>query len=79
MTTWNAIDSAPKDGTEILLWYPARRAPGRSSPGLDDGGAIQGWWFSSPKEIDDGWETVIGFVGEPTHWAELTEPNEKDR
>ena len=24
--------------------------------------------FSSPKEIDDGWETIIGFIGEPTHW-----------
>lgn len=32
---------------------------------------IEGWWFSSSKEIDDGWETPLGSIGEPTHWAEL--------
>ncbi len=73
MSEWRPIYSAPTDGTEVLLWYPPDRRPGSSGPGLESGGAIQGWWFSSPKQIDDGWETVIGFIGDPTHWADLPE------
>jgi hypothetical protein len=71
--SWQPIETAPIE-TELLLWYPPEREPGRSGPGLDHGGAIQGWWFSSAKEIDDGWETVIGFIGEPTHWMPLPAP-----
>jgi hypothetical protein len=71
MTQWQTIDSAPKDGTELLLHFSPDRTPGRDGPGIDEGGVIQGWWFSSPKEIDDGWETIIGFVGDPTHWMPL--------
>jgi hypothetical protein len=63
---WRPIATAPKDGIAILLWYPDRES---FNPG-----AIEGWYFSSPKEIDDGWETIIGTIGEPTHWMPLPEP-----
>lgn len=56
---WRTIESATKDETPRLLYFPAK-------------GAIEGWWFASPKEIDDGWETVIGFIGEPTHWMPMS-------
>lgn len=72
---WKPIETAPKD-CDVLLWYEDDRPVGRDGPGLERGGAIQGWWFSSPKEIDDGWETVIGFIGEPTHWTELNTPED---
>ena len=75
---WRPIVEAKRDGTEYLLWYPGDRAIGSSGPGLEEGGAIQGWWFSSPKKLDDGWETVIGFIGEPTLFAEITFPIEED-
>lgn len=65
---WQPIADAKRDGTEYLLWYPADILRGRNE------GAITGWWFSSPKEIDDGWETIIGSIGEPTHFAEIEAP-----
>lgn len=69
MITWTPIDQLPealKDGRPLLLHLP----PGKNF----DGGAIEGWWFSSPKEIDDGWETIVGGLGEPTHFAEINAP-----
>ena len=59
MSVGNPIASAPQDGTPILLYF-----------GGEYEGWIEGWWFSSPKQIDDGWETIIGSIGEPTHWLE---------
>lgn len=56
---WRPIETAPKNGDMVLLYYV-------------DGAvgciAISGWWFSSPKQIDDGWETAIGFIGDPVSW-----------
>lgn len=65
---WQTIDTAPKDGTEILLYYDQEGFMG----------CVQGWWFSSPKEINDGWEFEWGFIGDPgpTHWMPLPEPPE---
>ena len=56
------ISTAPKDGTEVLLYFDAQ---GHKN---DVTGWIEGWWFSSPKESDDGWETIIGFIGKPKLW-----------
>lgn len=67
MTEWRAIDSAPRDEERILLFYP-------EVEGVPCDGIIEGWYFSSPKGLDDGWETIIGFIGEPTHWMPLPEP-----
>lgn len=69
MSEWQSIETAPKDGTVLLLYYP----PVGGAP-FD--GWIEGWWFSSPKKIDDGWETIIGTVGEPTYW--LPNPGEPE-
>ena len=60
--TWQPIATAPKDGTAVLLYI------------AEEDAVIEGWWFSSPKQIDDGWETVIGFWGEPTYWMPRLEP-----
>src|SRR3989304_5829838 len=65
---WQPIETAPRDGTEILL-----------ATTLFDGEPVivSGWWFSSPKEIDDGWETPVGFHGDPPHWRHLPAPPEQ--
>lgn len=62
---WRTIDSAPKDGTEVLLYTTAFSG---------EWIIVQGAYFSSPKEIDNGWETQFGFHGEPTHWKPLPSP-----
>jgi hypothetical protein len=67
MIDWRPIAEARKDGTSYLLWYDGPADVAVS-------GAIQGWWFSSPKGTDDGWETTIGFVGEPSMFAEVNFP-----
>ena len=66
MTEWQPIETAPDDGYPVLLWY------------ANYDGMIQGWWFSSPKGIDDGWETIIGTIGNPTHWMPLPDPPETE-
>lgn len=60
------IDSAPKD-RNILLRFPGNPF----TDAVSEPFWIEGYWFSSPKEIDDGWETEMGSLGEPTLWAEL--------
>jgi hypothetical protein len=61
------IASAPRENeTSVLLYYPNHH------------GWIEGWWFSSPKEIDDGWDTIIGSIGEPTHWLPVP-PHPEER
>jgi hypothetical protein len=59
---WKPMLNAPKDGKDILLRFDNW---GGSSV------VVQGCWFSSPKEIDDGWETPFGSIGEPDAWMDL--------
>lgn len=69
---WQPIETAPKDEEQqILLLFET------CSPyGYGDSFVINGWWFSSPKGIDDGWETPLGFIGTPTHWAPVRFPRD---
>lgn len=69
---WRPIDTAPRDGTDILLFFP--HLGDRHSPS----GIIEGSWFSSSKKTDDGWDTMIGSIGEPTHWMPLLTPPKGD-
>jgi hypothetical protein len=72
---WEPIASAKKDGTPYLLWFPVSTLPEAIAVSVDDVGlAIDGWYFASPKAIDDGWTTAFGSIGEPTHFAEIRVP-----
>lgn len=71
---WKPIAEARRDGTPYLLWYPASTLPDDLRKSADAGLAIDGWYFSSPKGMDDGWETVIGSIGEPSHFAKIQVP-----
>lgn len=65
MNEWQPIESAPKDGTEILLGWPKMR--------------MSGYWdtFKSNDWATDRWMTSRGvYKGKhsPTHWMPLPEP-----
>ena len=61
--TWREIDTAPKDGTHVLLYFP------------DGEGAHEGWWaWTRP---DRWWVANTCYeceFGEPTRWMPLPEP-----
>lgn len=73
---WLPIETAPRDGTSILLWAP-RHGEER----------IIGFWAVSAKDFNfegwtTGWETAGGYdigydpVSDPSHWQPLPdEPN----
>lgn len=71
MSEWQPIETAPRNGEEtsqvgpdLLLYYP-------------DTGMLEGHYFQrldKPDDLHDGWETCIGFIGEPTHWMPLPPP-----
>ena len=65
---WQPIETAPKDGTGVLLWNGYRRCYG---------------WFSSYADGSSGWHLRPIFVNEPfepaafipdTHWQPLPAP-----
>ncbi len=73
---WQPIETAPKDGTPILLWAPEWKYVSRC-----------GWWQSSINGSDDaGWTdgTVISWNYQevsillPTRWMPLPDPPTPD-
>ena len=70
--TWQPIETAPKDGTVILLYSPEK---------WDSDGMWIGWWFDEGDSREHGWydsesaSHKASFLnGEPTHWHPLPEP-----
>jgi len=64
MTEWRTIDSAPKDGTEILLWGMCERDGSYYAADTN-----LGWWYEDmwhTRQIDEGID--------PTHWMPLPPP-----
>lgn len=70
---WQPIESAPKDGTPVDLWYPHPETA--SKPGSRQPNA---WWSGRAWWADnwdyDGAAGEVGFCGEPTHWMPLPTP-----
>jgi hypothetical protein len=76
MTTWQPIETAPKDGTSVLLCSTAdvdQSWPHRVS-----------WWDSGPErwaiehrprpDLGDGWTETVYAEFFPTHWQPLPAP-----
>ena len=60
-TKWQPIESAPKDGTRVLLWCPAERFI---------------IFLGNYRESSGGWTENGSYVLEPTHFMPLPEPPE---
>jgi hypothetical protein len=68
MNPWNPIETAPKDGTMILLYVGA----------FEDDYAVafwsgEYWHIGNPKYVKDGDKFNFEF-GKPTHWMLLPPP-----
>jgi hypothetical protein len=84
--TWSPIETAPKTGEKLILFYRnasgnARRIMGRwltdigaAEIDTDDVGLVAGWYES----IDnwDDYNEVFIHEGIPTHWMRLPPPPE---
>jgi hypothetical protein len=46
MTDWKPIESAPRDGSSMLLWARLKSVP----PGTNDFCSIVGFWHNSIKQ-----------------------------
>lgn len=61
MTDWHPIETAPKDGTAVLLWWPFW-CPHRPTVGFFGCGGVPQWFAS---------EALEGDGDPPTHWMSL--------
>jgi len=77
MNEWQPIETAPKDGTWVLLFVPAEIpdedrgrhiCAGQWSDQLNGRTAPPRWMFAW---FDGGY---YGYAGPPTHWMPLPEP-----
>lgn len=71
---WRSMDSAPKDGTSVLLWLGSS--------------AWCGWWHNSEGDTDDGKPGWVDgsrtryekyYVMHPTAWQPLPEGPTRER
>lgn len=73
---WQPIEAAPKDGTEVVLWYP-RYGVWRCGLWFDHCRFNSGGWqVKTPLEFDGGTAWMdLGHEDQPTHWLKITPPN----
>lgn len=73
--TWMPIETAPKDGTSVILFWPYI---------TQDGFVSSGQWFSGHYDVETGargngywysWNVNSGATP-PTHWMPLPPPPE---
>lgn len=66
MSEWQPIETAPKDGSELLLYHRAW-------------GTLRGKWRDTGLEFGEQWTGVYMMPGltakdQPTHWMPLPDP-----
>ena len=66
MSEWQPIETAPKDGEDLLLWW-------------EEDVAIGCWWLfhpnvHPPRWVDSREDAGVTHDPEPTHWMPLPEP-----
>lgn len=64
---WQPIETAPMDGTEVILFYPHL---------LNDGFVTAGYWHRATADYESYWysDLVNGGASPPTHWMPLPPP-----
>lgn len=79
MNNWQPIDTAPKDGTVVLVWWPIGDYPSGNhefASFVDFGGKVPEGTFDG-KPYRNGWcndRDGAYLPVEPTHWMPLPEP-----
>lgn len=86
---WQTIESAPKDGTKVLLWTDSHLDDWYACMVADEGGeggmehfacAQIGYWegaADAPLRSEPAqWHKEL--VGEPTHWMPLPDPPKEE-
>ena len=72
MTEWQPIETAPKDGTPILIYGSNGRGVKQMTTALWDRDSEElGKWKLC---VADGWECEEFLKREPTHWQSLPAP-----
>jgi hypothetical protein len=69
MIDWKPIESAPKDESDVLLWFPEPMLPKTSV----------GFWSEEDcdwYELECDSHSLTELYGNPTHWTELNPPSE---
>ena len=71
MNTWQPIETAPNDGTDILIGGDYSYA----------GGVLQAYWGHTHRKGDEswGWVDMEGDTYNPTHWMPLPAPPTEDK
>lgn len=70
LTEWQPIETAPKDGTDILVYQTDVSEPSMTVCAFDEDWSNDGWWTCC-----DGKNADIPLRGpEPTHWQPLPSP-----
>lgn len=64
MSEWRPIDTAPKDGTYIILAHF----------GEDGVEVVGGDWNLYPKEGQEGLHGFRAWIDDPTHWMPIVPP-----
>lgn len=67
MNDWQPIETAPKDGTEVLLWGRCERDGQFFAYDCNVG------WYDDGSIGDKGW-TARDLPIEPSHWMPLPKP-----
>lgn len=90
MSEWQTIESAPKDGTAVLLLLTSRPDRNYTVQGICDEYAVGFWIYGHWKsiEVEDcgsmggeltGWMSdYVSIDLEPSHWMSLPEPPNAD-
>jgi hypothetical protein len=70
MSEWQPIESAPKDGTHVLLWFPAGywATEVHVAIGLWDSGEDEGWYAGDESH------SMTAHGAPPTYWMPLPAP-----
>ena len=68
--SWQPIETAPKDGTEVLLYFSDGRIL------IGDYVVTEQLRHGKTAWKNEGWRTFFGLVhdNKPTHWMPLPEP-----
>jgi hypothetical protein len=81
MNEWQPIETAPKDGTAILLHNNiALGIKGKKAKECDDTNTVVGAWWG-----DNEWICYMGLVRDPncpfnpTHWMPLPNPPKQEK